>query len=195
MSKAKFPAVIFLAGMLSNFTSFSQTAFMFKITLRGTCYQTNSTGVVVATPVTDQTLLQDAAAAGGVDWHTLALVYHIQGSSFGDTIDVVNASTGAVDNTLYGLFFGDNTVQNLGRTALTNSPGTEVRRLDYIYTSQNSHSMGACFTTKRFQTDAHGNVRVTFNGQMQWVVNPVGDTGTKLYTASFTTTKPFNGPP
>jgi hypothetical protein len=51
--------------------------------------------------------------------------------------------------------------------------------------------MGACFTTKRFQTDGIGNVRATFNGQMQWVVNPVGNAGTKLYTGSFTTTRPF----
>jgi len=87
------------------------------------------------------------------------------------------------------------TVQDLGRTALTNSPGTEVRRLDYIYTSQSSHSLGACFTTKRFQTDGKGNVRATFNGQMQWVVNPVGSAGTKLYTGNFTTTRPFAGSP
>lgn len=195
MNTAKFPVALLLAGILCTCTAFSQTAYMFRMTLRGTCYQTNTTGVVVATPVTEQTLLQDAAAAGGVDWHNLALVYHVQGSGFGDTIDVVDATSGAVDTTLYGLFFGDNTVQDLGRTALTNSPGNEVRRLDYIYTSQNSHSMGACFTTKRCQTDNNGNVRATFNGQMQWVVNPVGSTGTKLYTASFTTTRPFSGSP
>jgi len=168
---------------------------MFRITLRGTCYQTNTTGTVAATPITDQSLLQDAAAAGGVDWRTLALVYHIQGSGFGDTIDVVNASTGAVATTLYGLFFGDNSNQDLGRTALTNNIGTEVRRLDYIYTSQNSHSMGACFTTKRFQGDARGNVRATFDGQMSWIVNPVGAAGTKVCTASFVTTKPFHTSP
>ena|ERR1051326_5178093 len=195
MNSAKLSAAVFLAAALSTCTAFSQTAYLFKITLRGTCYQTNTTGIVVATPISDQSLLQDAATAGGVDWHNLALVYHVQGSSFGDTIDVVDASTGAVDTTLYGLFFGDNSVQDLGRTALTNSPGTEVRRLDYIYTSQNSHSMGACFTTKRFQTDAGGNVRATFEGQMQWVVNPVGTVGTKLFTASFKTIKPFSASP
>jgi hypothetical protein len=166
-------------------------AFMFRITLRGTCYQTNTTGVVVATPITEQSLVQDAAAAGGVDWRTFALVYHVQGSSFGDTIDVVNASSGVVATTLYGLFFADNTIQALGRTALTNNFGTEARRLDYIYTSQNSHSMGACFTTKRYQGDSKGNLHTTINGEMSWIVNPVGNAGTKVCTARFTTTKPF----
>jgi hypothetical protein len=195
MNTARFSSAILLASVLFTSTALAQSSFLFKITFRGTCYQTNTTGVVVATPVTEQTLLQNAATSGGVDWHTLALVYHVQGSSFGDTIDVVDATTGAVATTLYGLFFGDNTVQDLGRTALTNSPGTEVRRLDYIYTSQNSHSMGACFTTKRYQTDRNGNGRATIEGQMQWVVNPVGDAGTKLYTASFITTRPFVASP
>lgn len=168
---------------------------MFRITFRGTCYQTNTQGTVTATPITDTTLLQDAATAGGVDWKTLALVYHVQGSSFGDTIDVVTASNGAVGTTLFGLFFGDNATQDLGRTALTNSVGTEVRRLDYIYTSQNSHSMGASFTTKRFQGDNNGHVRAVFEGQMSWIVNPVGNVGTKVCTGSFVTTKPFNTSP
>src|SRR5690242_18919743 len=114
MNTAKLSAAVFLAAILSTCAAFSQTAYMFRMTLRGTCYQTNTSGIVVATQVTEQTLLQDAAAAGGVDWHNLALVYHVQGSSFGDTIDVVDATSGAVATTLYGLFFGDNTVQDLG---------------------------------------------------------------------------------
>jgi hypothetical protein len=161
------------------------------MTIRGACYQTNAAGNIVASPITETTLLEQAAQAGGVDPKTLALVYHVQGSSFGDTIDVVNASSGAVATTLYGLFFGDDSVQLLGRTALTNSPGNEVRRLDYIYTSQNSHSMGASFTTKRFLTDAKGNVHTTINGRMEWIVNPTGANGTQVCIANFTTTRPF----
>jgi len=82
-------------------------------------------------------------------------------------------------------------VQTLGRTALTNSAASEVRRVDYIYTSQNSHSMGASFTTKRFITDKTGAVHTTIDGQMEWIVNPVGNSNTKVCTATFTTTKPF----
>jgi len=184
-----------LAAAAITSSAQAQVPYMFHITFRGTCYQTNTMGTVTAMPITDETLLQDAATAGGVDWKTLALVYHVQGSSFGDTIDVVKASTGEVGTTVFGLFFGDNTTQDLGRTALTNSVGTETRRLDYIYTSQNSHSMGACFTTKRFQGDNNGHVRATIDGQVTWIVNPVGSTGTKVCTGSFVTTKPFNASP
>jgi hypothetical protein len=194
MNTAKLSAVLLLISAGLQLGASAQTTFMFHMTLRGTCYQTNTTGKVVATPITEQTLLQDAATAGGVDWKSLALVYHIQGSGFGDTIDVVNASTGVVGTTLYGLFFGDNSTQDLGRTALTNNIGTEVRRLDYIYTSQNSHSMGACFTTKRYQSDNGGNLRALYEGTMQWIVNPVGNAGTKVCIAKFNTTKPFRSP-
>ena len=179
------------AVLLSQLSASAQSPYLFRLTLRGTCYQTDASGNIVTAPITETTLLQDAAQAGGVDPKTLALVYHVQGSSFGDTIDVVNGSTGAVATTLYGLFFGDDSVQALGRTALTNSAANEVRRVDYVYTSQNSHSMGASFTTKRFLTDKNGSVFPSFNGQMEWIVNPVGNSSTKVCTATFTTTKPF----
>jgi len=180
-----------LAFLLSDLSASAQSPFLFRMTIRGTCYQTNSSGNIVATSLTETTLLQDAAQAGGVDPKTLALVYHVQGSSFGDTIDVVDASSGAVATTLYGLFFGDDSVQVLGRTALTNTPGTQIRRVDYIYTSQNSHSLGASFTTKRFLTDKNGTIHTTIDGEMEWIVNPTANNGTKVCKASFTTTKPF----
>jgi hypothetical protein len=191
MNTARVSALLSYFVIFAPLLSRGQSAFLFQMTFRGSCYQTNGTGTMVATPITEMSLVQDAAAAGGVDWKSFALVYHIQGSGFGDTIDVVDANTGQVATTLYGLFFGDNVNQDLGRTALTNSVGTEVRRLDYIYTSQNSHSMGACFTTKRFQADGRGNLRTTITGQMSWIVNPVGSAGTKICTGTFTTTRSF----
>jgi hypothetical protein len=192
MNTAKPLAALVVAFLLSQFSALAQYEFL--ITVRGTSYQPNSAGNIVAVPITETTLLQDAAAAGGItDLKSLALVYHVGGSSFGDTIDVVNATNGVPYTTLFGLFFGDDI--SLGRTALTNSVGTEVRRVDYIYTSQNSHSMGAGFVSKRYLTDAGGNVRTTIDAQMQWIVNPQGADGTKVCTASFTTTRLFTGAP
>ena len=78
-----------LALLLLGVSASAQTPFLFRMTLRGTCYQANPSGDIVSTPITEITLLQDAAQAGGVDPKNLALVYHVQGSSFGDTIDIV----------------------------------------------------------------------------------------------------------
>ncbi len=86
----------------------------------------------------------------------------------------------------------------MGRSAITNNVATQQRRLDYIYmfgntdyTYPNSHSMGASFTTKRFIGDANGNVHATINGDMEWIVNPNNNAGTKVCAGSFTTTTPF----
>jgi hypothetical protein len=51
--------------------------------------------------------------------------------------------------------------------------------------------MGASFTTKRFITDAAGNMHATINGEMQWIVNPSGNAGTKVCTGKFSTGRPL----
>jgi hypothetical protein len=159
--------------------------FEFQVIFRGASYQTNGNGQVFSTLVTEQTILQDAAQAGGItDLSTLALVYHVQGSSFGDTIDVVNATNGIAYKTVFGFFFGDD--PSLNRVAITNSPGTQVMRVDYIYTDQNSHSMGAAFVTKMYNSGGQSLTSIT--GRMQWIVNPIPPAGTKVCYGSFTAT-------
>jgi len=130
----------------------------------------------------------------------MALVYHILGDTgHGDTIEVWNKNSRSFLTTMFGLYFADNFPDTtLGRSAITNSVGTQHLRLDYVYmfngtelTYPNGHSMGACFTTKRFFADLNGNVHSTINGEMEWIVNPINPAGTKIITGSFTTTKPF----
>jgi hypothetical protein len=150
----------------------------------------------VSSPITDKILVQDAAQKGGVNPGSILLVYHLQSSGLGDTIDFVDANTGLTLSTLFGLYFGDDA--SLGRTAATNATQTEVRRLDYVYTQQNttytsynSHSMGAAFTVKRFLTNTNGTSQAVVEAQMSWIANPSGTNGTKVCTASFNTTTPF----
>ena len=169
-----------------------QGAVQVQISFKGTAYQTNTTGNIVATPITDQTLLQDRAAMGGItDLSTLAIVYHIAGDEKGDTVEIVNSSNGQKLAFEFGFWFGDD--PTLGRSSLTNATKTEVRRVDYIYTLENStytflnsHSMGAAFVTKRFVTDTGGNVRPTIEGTMQWTVNPQSNRSTIVCVGSFT---------
>jgi hypothetical protein len=192
-------AAIVAALTLAQFSSRAQPAY--RITFRATSYQTDGSGQFVAVPLTEQTLLQDIAQSGGRDPNSLALVYTFQPSgSLGDTIDVVNISDGSLVVNVFGLFFGDDfgSANPLGRTAATNSPVTEIRRLDYIYTQQsftytsyNTHSMGASFTAKRVMGDANGNLHATVDAKIHWIVNPQNGNGTKVITGSFTTTKPF----
>jgi hypothetical protein len=176
--------------------SLGQSPFLYHLTLQGTCYQTNGSGNFVATPITDKILVQDAAQKGGTNSNSIALVYHLQGSGLGDTIDFVDINTRHTLANLFGFYFGDD--PTLGRTAATNATRTEIRRVDYIYTQQNttytsfnSHSMGAAFTVKRFLTDTNGTTQTVVEAQMSWVVNPSGTNGSKICTANFNTTTPF----
>src|SRR5215212_8759846 len=87
----------------------------FPLSFRGTCYETNSSGSLALKRVTDKTWLQDAAQASGItDLKSLAIVYHTAGSSFGDTIDIIDAKTGVTKDTLFGFYFGE----AFGRMAL-----------------------------------------------------------------------------
>jgi|ERR1051326_7108806 hypothetical protein len=168
--------------------------YLFYVTFRGMSYQTNTAGNIVATPITEQTWLQQAAAAGGVDPSTLAVVYHVNGnSSFGDTMEVVNSYYGTTYTTLFGLYFGDyDGGQNLGRTALTNAPYTEVRRVDYIYNTQQSQfALGGSFTTKRFVHNPSGLLSLKVDGELEYLVRPQGTNPAQICAGTFTTTKPF----
>lgn len=180
-------ALLLLAYVVQS--GFAQSKF--HITFRGTAYQKAPDGNMTPVTITERTLLEEAARDGGVtDLSTLALVYHVNGSSFGDTIDVVNSTNGVPYRTFYGFFFGQDA--SLNRTAITNAAGTDVRRIDYIYTSQSSHSMGTGFVSKRYIRDSQGNPRATIDGgQLQWIVLPAKGDSAKMCKATFTTVRPF----
>ncbi len=169
----------------------AQAQYLFNVTLHGTAYFVDSSGNMVTNTITGQTILSDLAAAAGItDYSTWTLAYHIAGSSFGDTIDVINKTTGATLDTVFGFYFGD----SLGRYAMTNTTQTEVRRVDYIYTKQSQYALGSAFLTKRFTPDASGNTRTTIDAEMHWLVRPDGNNPAKTCTALFTTTTPFKLP-
>ena len=175
----------------SQFSGLAQ--YKLALSFRGMCCSTNG-AQVNCRPITESTLLTDAT---GGSTNGLAVVYHQQAdtsfqSTSADTIEVVDASNGGSLNTLYGFYFGDSDWWNgiqLNRYAITNAAGTKVVRVDYIYTSQNGHSMGAAFVTKRFLHDGNGNTRAVIEGEMQWIVNPVTTNGTQVCKASFCTKK------
>ncbi|HZR15794.1 MAG TPA: hypothetical protein VFE51_00585 [Verrucomicrobiae bacterium] len=196
MNLTKLLACGMACAVLCQITASAQSPFLYHMTMQGTYYQTNGAGDFVAAPLTDKIILQDAAQAGGISPDSIALVYHLQNSGLGDTIDIVNASTGSTLVNLFGLYFGDD--PTLGRSAATNSTQTVIRRLDYIYTQQNTtytafntHSMGSAFTVKRILTDTNGITHYTIEAQMSWIVNPTAKSGTKLCNVNFTTTTPF----
>jgi hypothetical protein len=179
-----------LAVSLLCFAPEARAQYLFNLTLRGTAYYVDSSGKMVTNAITDQSILRDLAAAVGADYSTWKLAYHISGSSFGDTIDVIDTRNGNALDTVFGFYFGD----SLGRYAMTNTTQTEVRRVDYIYTKQSRFALGSAFLTKRFTPDTSGNVRTTIDAEMHWLVRPDGNNPAKTCTALFTTTTPLKLP-
>jgi hypothetical protein len=196
MKIENYSAGLIAALVLASFSAAAQQPTMFKFVFKGTAYQKDASGNIVGVPITDQTILADRAQAGGVNPNTLALVYHLGGDPKGDTVEVVSAANGAVQVFQFGFWFGDDL--SLGRTALTNNTATEIRRVDQLftlndsaYTSNNSHGMGTVFLTKRLLTDTNGNLHATFEGPLQWIVNPQGTNSTKICYGTFTASQPL----
>ena len=161
-----------------------------QMQLTGTCFTMDSQGRITTQVINNQTLLQQAAAAGGLkDTSGLGLAYHVQGNDLGDTIDVINRTNGTTLTTLYGLYFGE----SFGRQALLSASHRQLKRIEYIYTNQNDHSLGSALLTDYYYLDSNGNTNSTYVlGQMQWLVTTDSThTNTLVCTATFTTLKPW----
>jgi hypothetical protein len=164
----------------------------FQIVFTGTCWTTNAAGKIVPRPVSNATLMADFAAQNGVtDTSWLALAYHVGGNELGDTIEVINRTNGTsiVNGTIFGLYFGE----DFGRMALLSGSGKQMKRLEYVYTDQNSHSLGSALLTDYyfFDSDGHTNNTVIM-GQMQYIIVPdAKHANLKVCNGSFTTTRPW----
>ena len=167
-----------MSNVIESFCLLSHSSTVFLSTSRvwTSKSETNSFKTSI---ITHKTLLNDAAQTAGVDPGTLMLVYHIHGSDFGDTVDIITKS-GTVVDTLFGFYFGE----AFGREAVTNSTGTVVKRLDYIYTKQNDHSLGDALVTKTSSPSKPGQPQIS--GTMNWLIIPQGGPNpTKICNGTF----------
>jgi hypothetical protein len=186
-------AVLMLGGILARGQTYSEYQFVFY----GTAYQTNAAGTMVATRITQETLLKSRAAQGNLtNLNSLAMVYHIDGNELGDTVEIVSTN-GTYVTTEFGFYFGADSA--LGRTAVGTANTSGERRVDPIYTFDNSEytysnsdSVGAAFTYKRFMKGARGVTNAIIEGSMSWEVIPTGtNTSPVLCIGTFTLGRPM----
>ncbi len=171
------------------------------LNFHGVVYATNGLGNLAPTYINEHDLLLAAAQSGGrTDTTGLALVYHFSGSSFGDTIEVVDSGSGATLGTLFGFFYGEPSPTTPDRVGITNAPDTQVRHIDHVYTlattrytspNPGGHDMGTGLITRRFMKDSAGNTKSVVDGDFFWLIRPQGSAGTMMCKGKFTTTKPF----
>jgi hypothetical protein len=179
-----------LAAVLTLSAAETQAQDKLQLLITGTCSTMDAQGRIVATPINNQTLLKAAAAAGGLTSTAgLGLAYHLNGNDLGDTIDVIDRTNGNTLSTLYGLYFGE----SFGRQALLSASHRQMKRLEYIYTTQNDHSLGSALLTDYYFLDQNGNTNSIYVlGQMQWIVTTdTTHTNTQVCSATFTTLRPW----
>ena len=98
----------------------------------------------------------------------------------GDTVEVINASTGQVLDTYFSLSWRRHRAWEESRLK-----GQQRKKIDYIYTKQNSHSMGAAFVSKKQLSIAKGATRLFIDGRFDWILAPMGDKGIRVYAGTF----------
>ncbi len=188
MSIKVLPLTLCTLVVLANVRAYAQNQL--QITINGSCSTLDFSGRIVSVPLNNQTLLKDYARDQGVtNLNHLGLAYHVGGNDLGDTIEVINTTNGAPVFTLFGLYFGE----SFDRPFLRSSSGRQLKRIEYIYTSQNSHSLGSALLTDYYVLDDNGNTNTTYVlGQMQYVTAPdATHTNTQVCTASFVTRRPW----
>jgi len=198
MKMTKAILLLLIGGTLSGL---GQTYTEYKFIFTGMAYQTNASGNIVGTPITDQTLLASRAIPGGItDLSTVAIVYHIGGDTNtiepGDTVDVIYTNSATALTTEFNFFFGSDF--NHGRTAVTNAALSEVWRADYIYTFDNStytfdndDSIGLSLTHKVNVTPTNGFANTSITGNMSWGVAPQGTNGPMVVIGAFSLGQPM----
>ena len=89
MNMTRSLAAMGAALLLSSFSASGQ--YVYKFLFRGTSYTTNGAGDIVATPITEQTLLADRA--GGAVHYTMEFAYFAGFCAPADHPQIIGTST------------------------------------------------------------------------------------------------------
>jgi hypothetical protein len=185
---------IFMGLVLLPLGSQAQSYWVLKY--NGVATSTNGAGKMQTRPMTDRTLVQDCARhAGRTDTSGLALVLHVNGSSAGDTLEVVNTT----DPNL----FRCEVLELAFPQSYTNSAGTLIKTFAYIYNSgsdifgnPSSHSRGSAVVTRNLTGNSTTHTAITGKLQFwlgEWIENAPAPQAT-ICSGTFTSTGALSVP-
>jgi hypothetical protein len=186
MKKSLFVALLCLGSILVTYAAERQLQVAFS----GTASTTDPNGRILTTPLDNRTLLRDFATTHGLSSTAgLGLAYQIGGNELGDTIDIINVNNGQRLYTLFGFYFGN----DFGRRTLFSSSRRQSKRIEYVYTDQNAHSVGSALLTTYYFYDTTGNTnRMAVLGQMHYMkLGDATSTNVVICTGSFSAIRPW----
>lgn len=166
---------------------------IYQVQFRGTAQTTNDAGDIVARPINNNTLIQDAATkTGATNTQSLQLVYHINGTensgTFGDTIEVLNTSTHTTIYTNFSFFSGSTFGQQL-----VNTDETQAVRLCDVFTPQATSLSGEDEGTALINQRAimkNGQLKkLITSGTVLFFIAPEGTNGESICNATFNISK------
>ncbi len=182
--------LLIILGLLLLSALSAQAQAKFYLTYSGYSVSNGPSGIFVVHAVNNRTLLRQFADANSItNLRPLALMYHVKGNDLGDTIEIVDTSNSNVLATPFGLYFGED--QSLGRVGMTNSFGTQVRKIQYVYTQQDSHSLGDALLAEMFTANADGTTNGFIYGQMNYIIKPDGTQNLQVCNGTFYTIRRF----
>lgn len=185
---------LLIAGQLPSFAQLGTTPNgLYQFSFSGTASTTDSSGKIVTQSINQNSLLKEYAAQNGIsDTSNLAIAYHFNGNSNGDTIDVVNRNNATVVHTLLGLYFGE----AFGRMELVSGSKRQIKHLEYIYTDQNTHSLGSALITDYIWFNSNGTTNaLAFLGNVQYLILPNNvHSNVEVISGSFSSFSPMKFP-
>ncbi|HYG23110.1 MAG TPA: hypothetical protein VEH04_10030 [Verrucomicrobiae bacterium] len=158
-----------------------------RLTFKGVCDTVDSSGKAVRRAINDRTLILEWAGRAGVtNYRNLVLAFHPNVDARGDSIEIVNARTGAHVTTVFPLFFPET-------AAVTTRNGTVERRFAYVYNLyQAEFSRGTAILTEQALVNKQGRTnRFIVSGQMQWYQLPEGSNNLRFCSGTFKVNKPI----
>ncbi len=141
----------------------------FHMTWRGTAFSTDSSGRIVARPLTELQFVQKVAADTGQDPSQLIFVYR---PNKHDTV-VVNKNTG---------WTGDILQMEYKYTDVSNGTQTRTFRQAFLYDEYHSDALGSAFGSETLTRDSSGAIATyNFHGSFQYTIDGV------IYSGTFNT--------
>jgi hypothetical protein len=138
----------------------------FHMTWRGTAFSTDSSGRIVARPLTELQFVQKIAADTGQDPGQLIFVYR---PNKHDTV-VANKQTGWTADILQ---------MEYKYTEVSNGAKTRTYRQAFLYDEYHSDTLGSAFGSETLTRDSSGSiVTYNFHGSFQYTIDGVVYSGT-----------------
>ena len=168
--------------LLLNLTASAQQRF--RLTFQAVCRVNDSSGRVTTARLSSRDLIQRCAAGAGItNSRSLELVYNLGAFFNGDSIEVVNTNGNLICQP-FRLLFG---------SGVTNSDGTLIERLAFVYNDQQSDPVGSATITERTTAGRGGSTRFVLQGKIQFL-DLARPNGLGVCNGTFATRTAISGP-